>query len=97
RYPATGQAKRTGDDAMNATKLLETLGLAKDSVNGGDLPVRSPVDGAEIARVRMTRPSELEAMIARAAAAFRAWRVVPAPRRGELIRLFGEELRRHKA
>src|SRR5206468_12625010 len=39
----------------------------------------------------------LEAMIARAAAAFRAWRVVPAPRRGELIRLFGEELRRHKA
>jgi aldehyde dehydrogenase (NAD+) len=82
---------------MNATKLLETLGLAKDSVNGGDLPVRSPVDGAEIARVRMTRPSELEAMIARATNAFRGWRTVPAPRRGELIRLFGEELRRHKS
>jgi aldehyde dehydrogenase (NAD+) len=82
---------------MNATKLLETLGIAKDSVNGGDLPVRSPVDGAEIARVRMTRPSELEAMIARATNAFRGWRTVPAPRRGELIRLFGEELRRHKS
>jgi len=66
-------------------------------VSGGDLPVRSPVDGAEIGRVRMTRPSELDAMSARAEAAFRGWRIVPAPRRGELIRLFGEELRHHKS
>jgi len=82
---------------MTATKLFETLGLGKDMVSGGDLPVRSPVDGAEIGRVRMTRPSELDAMIARAEAAFRGWRIVPAPRRGELIRLFGEELRHHKS
>jgi aldehyde dehydrogenase (NAD+) len=82
---------------MTSTKLLDTLGLSKDMVSGGDLPVRSPIDGAEIGRVHVTRPSELDAMIAHAETAFRAWRIVPAPRRGELIRLFGEELRRHKA
>ena len=37
------------------------------------------------------------AKVERAEQAFRAWRQVPAPRRGELVRLFGEELRRHKA
>ncbi len=82
---------------MIATKLFGTLGIAEDVAGGGDLPVRSPIDGAEIARVRSTTRAELEAMIQRAAAAFKAWRAVPAPRRGELVRLFGEELRRHKA
>ncbi len=82
---------------MTATKLFETLGLAKDAVSGGDLAARSPIDGAEIARVRTTAPGELDIMTARAGKAFRVWRLVPAPRRGELIRLFGEELRRHKA
>jgi aldehyde dehydrogenase (NAD+) len=82
---------------MTANKLFEGLGLAGDVVSGGDMSVRSPIDGAEIGRVRTTRPFELDAMIARAEQAFYAWRVMPAPRRGELIRLFGEELRRHKA
>src|SRR5262249_54413881 len=52
---------------------------------------------AEIGRVRETTPAELDAVIGRAEAAFHAWRFVPAPRRGELIRLFGEELRAAKA
>ncbi|MBL8662193.1 MAG: aldehyde dehydrogenase family protein [Candidatus Odyssella sp.] len=75
--------------------LLETLG-----VNGGDLRgdrvVRSPIDGREIARVGDAGRAEAAEAIGRAAAAFPAWRAVPAPRRGELVRRFGETLRVHK-
>ena len=82
---------------MTTSELLTSLGLDPKALSGGDLAVRSPIDGAEIVRVRSDRPADLDAKIARAAKGFAAWREVPAPRRGELIRLFGEELRRHKA
>ena len=81
---------------MKPKQVFKQLGLAGDDVSGGDLAVCSPIDGAEIARVRSDDPATLEAKIARAGAAFEAWREVPAPRRGELIRLLGEELRRAK-
>jgi aldehyde dehydrogenase (NAD+) len=64
---------------------------------GGDLPVHSPIDGAEIARVHQTPLADLPGIVAHATTAFRAWRAVPAPRRGELVRLLGEELRAAKA
>lgn len=60
------------------------------------LTSHSPIDGKKIGEVPITRVSDVEAAIERAQAAFRLWRSVPAPRRGELIRLFGEELRRDK-
>jgi aldehyde dehydrogenase (NAD+) len=44
----------------------------------------------------MHSPEEVRAMIAKGVKAFQAWRTVPAPRRGELVRLFGEELRAEK-
>jgi len=56
----------------------------------------SPIDGNKIGEVPVTTCAEVEAAIERAQAAFRHWRNVPAPRRGELIRLFAEELRRDK-
>ncbi|NUR45084.1 MAG: aldehyde dehydrogenase family protein [Sphingomonas sp.] len=62
-------------------------------VSSGDLASYSPIDGAEIGRVAVGNPSEAAA---RAADAFRQWRTVPAPRRGELVRLLGEELRSAK-
>ena len=65
-------------------------------LTGGGLVVRSPIDGAEIARLRETPPADMPAIIARAKAAFASWRDVPAPRRGELVRLLGEELRTAK-
>ncbi|MGE5505338.1 MAG: aldehyde dehydrogenase family protein [Actinomycetota bacterium] len=73
---------------MDVVPLLARLGLAAPV---GDMPVRSPVHGAEIARVA---PGDPAAAVARAEDAFRQWRQVPAPRRGELVRLLGEELRR---
>ncbi|TKA95119.1 aldehyde dehydrogenase family protein [Cereibacter changlensis] len=77
--------------------LFSSLGLTSDLTQGGTLAVSSPIDGAEIARIAETPVSDMPAIIARSQAAFRAWREVPAPRRGELVRLLGEELRAAKA
>jgi len=82
---------------MEAKKVLDTLGVDLSRHAGGDLVCRSPIDGAEIAVLRADRPADVQAKIAAAAEAWRQWRELPAPRRGELIRLFGEELRAHKA
>ncbi|MEI2805771.1 aldehyde dehydrogenase family protein [Albidovulum sp.] len=82
---------------MSHKDVLKAAGLSDAELTGGTLAVHSPIDGAEIARVRETDAAEMPAVIARAQAAFRAWRQVPAPRRGELIRLLGEELRASKA
>ena len=76
--------------------LLKDVGINVRPLTVGDLAVRSPIDGLEIARLKSDGKASAAKKIARADAAFRAWRQVPAPRRGELIRLFGEELRTHK-
>ncbi|MBD3765871.1 MAG: aldehyde dehydrogenase family protein [Rhodobacterales bacterium] len=82
---------------MTHAEILARAGLTAADLTGGTLAVHSPIDGAEIARVAQTDPAEMPAVIDRAQAAFRAWRLVPAPRRGELVRLLGEELRAAKA
>jgi len=71
-------------------------GLTAAELAGGSLAVHSPIDGSRIALLKTHGSGEVQAMIARAKAAFGAWRQVPAPRRGELVRLFGEELRAAK-
>ncbi len=76
--------------------LLETLGVARARLQSGDLAVRSPIDGATLAQLAAASADDMRAAIARAQAAFLAWRNVPAPRRGELVRLYAEELRAHK-
>ena len=75
--------------AEEAGQLLAKLGVRA----GGDMPSYSPIDGAEIGRVATGDP---KAAAASAAKAFAEWRTVPAPRRGELVRLIGEELRAAK-
>ncbi|NEX91668.1 aldehyde dehydrogenase family protein [Caulobacter sp. 17J65-9] len=82
--------------AEQAREILDRLGVERAAFEGGDLAVRSPVDGAEIAAVRTQSAAQVADTVGRADAAFRAWRKVPAPRRGELVRLLGEELRKAK-
>ncbi|BCH31016.1 aldehyde dehydrogenase [Mesorhizobium sp. L-8-10] len=77
--------------------LLAKLGVDEKSLTGGTMASFSPVTGEQVASLPATTPAEAAAMIDKADAAFRAWRLVPAPRRGELVRLFGEELRAAKA
>ena len=78
---------------MSHKQILEAAGLTASDLNGGTLAVHSPIDGAKVACVTETDSAEMPAIIAKSQAAFMAWREVPAPRRGELVRLLGEELR----
>jgi aldehyde dehydrogenase (NAD+) len=77
--------------------LLQSLGVAATVYSQGNHPVHTPIDGSRIASVSLEAPAQVTAKIDTAAKAFLAWRDVPAPRRGELVRLFGEVLRQHKA
>jgi aldehyde dehydrogenase (NAD+) len=80
---------------LNA-KLCEALGITKEQISGGNLSIRSPIDGMEIAAVKSDDAKTVAVKIGLAQQAFLQWRNVPAPVRGELIRLLGEELRAHK-
>ncbi|THD77135.1 MAG: aldehyde dehydrogenase family protein [Phenylobacterium sp.] len=82
--------------ASEAAQVLERLGVRPALVSGGDRPARSPVTGEVIAQVHDANPQDVAATIEAAHTAFLAWRNVPAPRRGELVRLLGEELRAAK-
>jgi aldehyde dehydrogenase (NAD+) len=79
-----------------ARETLEKLGVSAKATTGGDLKVQSPVDGSEIGAIRQATAAEVSEAVGRAEAAFHAWREVPAPRRGELVRLLGDELRKSK-
>ncbi|HVN42033.1 MAG TPA: aldehyde dehydrogenase family protein [Steroidobacteraceae bacterium] len=93
---------------MNA--VLESLGLedlnpGTWSADGGWLsdPNAARIDsfnpstGERIASVLATTPAQYERVLTSAHQVSRAWRAVPAPKRGEAVRLMGEELRRHKS
>lgn len=56
----------------------------------------SPVDGKLIGKVSATTPEQYEQVIETAQKAFLEWRIVPAPKRGEVVRQYGEALRNHK-
>jgi aldehyde dehydrogenase (NAD+) len=73
--------------------LLRLLGCP---IPSGNQPVQTPIDGSQIATVAPATPAEIETALSRAHSAFLKWRSVPAPRRGELVRLLGNALRRHK-
>jgi aldehyde dehydrogenase (NAD+) len=78
---------------MKADEILNQLGV---EAGQGEHVVHSPIDGAEIGRVPFDDAAAIERKIALSVEAFRTWREVPAPRRGELVRLLGEELRENK-
>ena len=80
---------------MDCTRQLAALGVTLHPF-AGELVATSAIDGSVTAQLAVAGPEEVASAIERALAAFTIWRSVPAPRRGELIRLFGEELRAHE-
>ncbi|QYD71232.1 aldehyde dehydrogenase family protein [Paraburkholderia edwinii] len=80
---------------MNASTILAELGIA-DVVQAGDIAVHSPITGELIGRAPNRAAAEVDAALAAAKEAFAVWRNVPAPRRGELVRLLGNRLREKK-
>jgi aldehyde dehydrogenase (NAD+) len=74
--------------ASTGAEWLQTKGEKLDSI--------SPADGQVIASVSMAQASDYEAVIQKAEAAFKEWRMVPAPKRGEVVRQLAMKLREHK-
>lgn len=86
----------TYDLAAEAGSILTGLGVPAAIWKEGTLAVRSPVTGQPLGSVQEVGPAEAAKAIDAAHEAFLEWRLVPAPKRGELIRLLGEELRAAK-
>jgi aldehyde dehydrogenase (NAD+) len=91
--------KMTGSEdlAARAGTILGGFGLRRQEYWDGPLEVTTPISGQVIGRVRPASPGEAGSAVKAAHAAFLEWREVPAPKRGELIRLLGETLRANKA
>lgn len=67
------------------------------ATEGATIPVHNPADGELIAQVRPASVADYEAVLSSAVAAAALWRAVPAPKRGEAVRLLGAALRRNKS
>ncbi|WP_316863081.1 aldehyde dehydrogenase family protein [uncultured Cohaesibacter sp.] len=81
--------------ATETKTLLEAMGVEASRLSG-TIKVSSPIDGSLIGEVAEKTPEDMNKAVELAHEAFQSWRVVPAPVRGELVRLLGEELRKHK-
>lgn len=94
------------NDTFGITKALKELGLnevnegsstGKNCFSNGDvIESYSPVTGELIGSVKCTTESDYERVMASATSAFKYWRTIPAPKRGEVVRQFGDKLREHK-
>ena len=91
---------------MNIENSLKKLGLSDHNIgtstgsnyfsNGDPISSFSPVDGKEIGTVSTTTFEDYNKVIESAQSAFKYWRTVPAPQRGEIVRQFGNKLRELK-
>jgi aldehyde dehydrogenase (NAD+) len=92
---------------MNVQDVLTRLGISQinsgacgagwiAAPDGGELSSVDPSTGVEIARVRMASAQDYETVMADTVRTFERWRVYPAPKRGEVVRQIGDELRRYK-
>src|SRR5689334_19117703 len=95
-------------DTLRVAEVLENLEIEPlnsgvcggewiASPSGGELESLNPADGSVIAKVQLAGPREYDQVVAKAQSAFHAWRMTPAPQRGEIVREIGNELRLHKA
>jgi aldehyde dehydrogenase (NAD+) len=94
--PSPGGSAPQGG-GLNFAGVLSACNLADLVAVPGGMPVRTPITGETIGAIKVHSREEADATIERAHKAFLEWRTVPAPRRGELVRLLGEELRAAKA
>src|SRR5678815_959720 len=79
---------------MNIDDILATLGIDQAPLQRpSGMPSRCPIDGSVLAHVPVTAERDLQGAVARAVSAQRRWQSVPAPRRGELVRMYGNALR----
>ncbi len=77
--------------------ILDRLGVDKSAYTDGTMVSFSPITGEKIGKLKTVDAKDAGAAIEQAHTAFQTWRLTPGPRRGELVRLLGEELRAAKA
>ena len=87
---------RLGLSAVNPGAYAGSHGWSDTRAAGPTIEVRNPANGAALAQVRSAGSADYERVMLSSVAAAAAWRQVPAPKRGEIVRLIGEELRRAK-
>ena len=83
--------------AGDVDSILQGFGIQRHLYSQGSRRTRSPLTGAVIATVQDTNPGGVAEAVRQAENAFVVWRSIPAPRRGELVRILGEELRSAKS
>jgi aldehyde dehydrogenase (NAD+) len=88
--------QRLGLGAVNAGAWSGSHGWS-DATDAALMNVRNPADGTLLAQVRPAGAHDYEHVVSSAVEAAAAWRDVPAPKRGEAVRLLGEQLRQHKS
>lgn len=81
---------------MNIESVFSSLGLKDTQLQDGDLLVSSPTNGEMIAKVSTHSSAQVDTVVEQSCKAFEQWKVVPAPKRGELVRVLGNKLREHK-
>ena len=79
---------------MSYANILTANGLSVSKA--GDLKVHTPIDGSLLSAIPVDSASKVNGCVKKSKAAFEQWKAVPAPVRGELVRLLGEELRAEK-
>ncbi|MDB5274345.1 MAG: aldehyde dehydrogenase [Chitinophagaceae bacterium] len=96
--------------AQEIAAVLKELGIADQgnpsyytglktgkTVNGSNAIIsRSPIDGSKIASVDQATLADYETVVTQALEAYKEWRLWPAPKRGEIVRQYGQKLREHK-
>ncbi len=94
-------------DKYNIQSVLDNLGIKQVNngvctgvewleTNGKEVESYSPGDGKLIASVKQASWDDYELMMGKAQSAFKVWRMIPAPKRGEIVRQMGDELRKYK-
>ncbi|HUG18517.1 MAG TPA: aldehyde dehydrogenase family protein, partial [Planctomycetaceae bacterium] len=81
---------------VSQTPLSVAIGLESRAGRGEPLKVHSPIDGTLLAELSCANRADVADAVSAAAEAFRHWRPVPAPHRGEFVRRLGLILREHQ-
>ncbi|MFC4995374.1 aldehyde dehydrogenase family protein [Rubritalea tangerina] len=91
--PSSSSISDLGITATNPSILCSLL---PHEHHGPTIPAESPIDASQIAQVHLASPENTSQVLDKLPTAFKQWRQVPAPVRGQLIRRFSEQLRHHQ-
>lgn len=84
------------DVGIEISEKIQSFGIKSDEIDDQEINVVSPIDKTLLGKVKVANRAEYDQQIATLKKAQELWKIIPAPQRGELIRLFGDELRKSK-